>query len=84
MPEFTTEVEIDPYEYVLECSNDEIDDLIECLTKEGYLDTKTMPMSNKKNLLDEEWEEVVLKLFSSRLLINSEDEEIIRLISKKF
>jgi hypothetical protein len=43
-----------------------------------------MPMSNKKNLLDEEWEEVVLKLFSSRLLINSEDEEIIRLISKKF
>jgi len=84
MPDFTTEIDIDPYEYVSECSKLEIIALIECLIDEGYINSSSLPVCKNKNLLDEEWDEVVGKILSSRLIMSTEDEQMIRLISKKY
>ena len=84
MPDFTTEIDIDPYEYVSECSKDEIKELIECLIDEGHINSNSPLVDKNKSILDEEWDEVVGKILSSRLVMSPEDEQMIRLISKKY
>ena len=84
MPDFTTEIDIDPYEYVSECSKREIKELIECLIDEGHINSNSHPVDKNKSILDEEWDEVVGKILSSRLVMSPEDEQIIKLISKKY
>ena len=78
MPDFSTY--IDPYEYVEECSRQELQELIGIL-KQGDLweETKTDNM----NILDMEWNEVIKKLANSRLQLSTEDEEIIKQIANK-
>jgi hypothetical protein len=86
MPDFTTEIDIDPYDYVSECSKREIRELIEVLIEDGHLSQTALPLvkSKDRNLLDDEWDEVVLRLQSSRLVMSDEDEQMIREISKKY
>jgi hypothetical protein len=84
MPDFTTEIDIDPYEYVSECSKREIKELIECLIDEGHINSNSPLVDKNKSILDEEWDEVVGKILSSRLMMSPEDEQMIRLISKKY
>jgi hypothetical protein len=48
--------------------------LIECLIDEGYINSSSYPVGKNKNLLDEEWDEVVGKILSSRLIMSTEDE----------
>lgn len=84
MPDFTTEIDIDPYEYVSECSKREIKELIECLIDEGHINSNSPLVDKNKSILDEEWDEVVGKILSSRLIMSTEDEQMIRLISKKY
>lgn len=84
MPDFTTEIDIDPYEYVSECSKYEIKELIECLIDEGHINSNSPLVDKNKSILDEEWDEVVGKILSSRLVMSPEDEQMIRLISKKY
>lgn len=38
MPDFSASVDIEPWEYVSECSGRDIEDLIESLVEEGHLD----------------------------------------------
>jgi hypothetical protein len=80
MPDFSTYIDIDPYEYVEECSRQELQALIGIL-KQGDLweETKTDNM----NILDMEWNEVIKKLANSRLQLSTEDEEIIKQIANK-
>jgi len=80
MPDFSTYIDIDPYEYVEECSRRELEELIGIL-KQGDLweETKTDNM----NILDMEWNEIVKKLSNSRLQLSTEDEEIIKQIANK-
>jgi hypothetical protein len=80
MPDFSTYIDIDPYEYVEECSRQELQELIGIL-KQGDLweETKTDNM----NILDMEWNEVIKKLANSRLQLSTEDEEIIKQIANK-
>ena len=80
MPDFSTYIDIDPYEYVEECSRRELQELIGIL-KQGDLweETKTDNM----NILDMEWNEVIKKLANSRLQLSTEDEEIIKQIANK-
>jgi hypothetical protein len=86
MPDFTTEIDIDPYDYVSECSKREIRELIEVLIEDGHLSLTALPVvkSKDRNLLDDEWDEVVIKLQSKRLVMSDEDEQMIREISKKY
>jgi hypothetical protein len=80
MPDFSTYIDIDPYEYVEECSRRELEELIGIL-KQGDLweETKTDNM----NILDMEWNETIKKLANGRIQLSNEDEEIIRKIANK-
>jgi hypothetical protein len=83
MPNFSTYVDIDPSEYVDNCSSKEITELVNILVEEGYLEGQPITSPNHHNLLDEEWVMIISKLMKSRLLLSSEDENTIIEISKR-
>jgi len=86
MPEFYVEdLDIDPSEFVGACSKREIEELIDALTEDGYIvkPINSVPLEDK-NLLDEEWDEVIGKLAGrGRLRLTNEEEEIIRKIANR-
>ena len=83
MPDFSTEIDIEPWEYISACSKREVKELIEALVEEGYLEGQPITSPNHHNLLDEEWVMIISKLMKSRLLLSSEDENTIIEISKR-
>ena len=83
MPDFSTEIDIDPSEYVDNCSSSEITELVNILVEEGYLEGQPITSPNHHNILDEEWVMIISKLMKSRLLLSSEDENAIIEISKR-
>ena len=86
MPEFYVEdLDIDPSDFVSACSKREIEELIDALTEDGYIvkPINSVPLEDK-NLLDEEWDEVIAKLAGrGRLRLTNEEEEIIRKIANR-
>jgi hypothetical protein len=84
MPEFSTYVEIEPSEYIDNCSSSDIKELVNILVEEGYLEGEPVTSNHHHNLLDEEWINLVGKLIKSRLLLSNEDEELIRSVANKF
>lgn len=87
MPDFSTYIDIEPYEYVSECSQRDIVELIETLVEEGHISRSALvsiEREKNKNLLDEEWDTITDKLNQNRLMLSNEEEEIIRKISKRF
>jgi hypothetical protein len=86
MPEFYVEdLDIDPSEFVSACSKREIGELIDALAEDGYIinPINSVPAEDK-NLLDEEWDEVMGKLAGrGRLRLTNEEEEIIRKIANR-
>ncbi len=86
MPDFSTSIDIEPWEYVSECSKRDIEELIETLIEDGHLDTfngKVKPKNNHNTLMDDEWNETLNKLRDSRHLMSSEDEERIVDVAKR-
>jgi len=86
MPDFSTQIDIEPWEYVSECSKRDIEELIDVLINDGHLDTfngKVKP-SNSNTLMDDEWNEALEKLRNSRHLLSIEEENRITDIAKKF
>jgi hypothetical protein len=86
MPDFSTDIDIDPSEYVSECSHSEIIELIEILVEDGHLDRfngKVRPSNNHNGVIDDEWKEGLSKLLFSKHLLSSEDEIVITNIIKK-
>ena len=83
MPDFSTYVDIDPSEYIDNCSSREITELINILVEEGYLEGQPITSPNHHNILDEEWVMIISKLMKSRLLLSGEDEKTIIEISKR-
>jgi hypothetical protein len=75
MPDFTASIDISPSDYIYECSDYEIKELITELKESGYLKGDI--------IIDDEWTEMINKIYKNRLLLSNEDEEIIRNISKK-
>jgi hypothetical protein len=87
MPDFSTEIDIEPYEYVSACSKREIVELLESLVEGGYISRSAViaiETDRNKNLLDEEWDVITDKLNQNRLMLSNEEEELIRKISKRF
>jgi hypothetical protein len=87
MPDFSTEIDIEPYEYVSACSKREIVELLESLVEEGHISRSAITAiesDRNKNLLDEEWDVITDKLNQNRLMLSNEEEELIRKISKRF
>ena len=87
MPEFSTYIEIDPYEYVDECSKSEIKELIECLIEDGHLSkiaTQVTTNDKKPSLLEEEFLIGLDKLSRKYYSLSQEDDEILKNLFLKY
>jgi hypothetical protein len=84
MADFSTYVNIEPAEFVENCSNQEIEELVDILVEEGYLYGQPVTSDRHHNLLDEEWSKMVGKLMKSRLFLSNEEEMIIKNIANRF
>ena len=83
MPDFTTEIDIDPYEYVDECSRHEKQELIDELVSRGFVLQISSPIETKPNLLEIEWFNTITKLARLRQRVTLEEEQVIsELVSK--
>ena len=86
MPDFSTEIDIDAWDYISACSNREVKELIEALIEDGHLDSfngQVKPVNKHNTLLDDEWWSALVKLRDSRHLLSPEDENRITDIAKR-
>jgi hypothetical protein len=86
MPDFSTEIDIDPWEYISNCSSREIDELIETLIEDGHLSKfngKVIPKKENGSVMDLEWDELLTKIRMSKHLLSNEDETTIINIANK-
>jgi hypothetical protein len=84
MANFETYVDIEPGEFIENCSREEIKELVDILIEEGHLDGMPVTSDRHHNLLDEEWVKIVGKLMRSRLFLSNEEEMIIKNIANRF
>lgn len=86
MPDFSTEIDIEPYEYISACSKRDIDDLIESLIVGGHLDSfngRVKPTKNGVTVMELEWDELMRKIRNSKHLLSNDDESRIIEIANK-
>jgi len=86
MPDFSTEIDIDAWDYISACSKREVQELIEALVEEGHLDSfngQVKPVSKHNTLMEDEWWTALVKLRDSRHLLSAEDENRITDIAKR-
>ena len=85
MPTFYAEdIDIDPDEFVSSCSRREIEELIDVLVEDGHIPKISDIAPIDKNLLDEEWDDVIGKIAGTgRLRLTNEEEEIIKKIANR-
>lgn len=84
MADFRTYVDIEPKEFVDNCSDGEIEELVDILIEEGHLDGEPVTSERHHNILDEEWVKIVGKLMRSRLLLSNDEEMTIKNIANRF
>lgn len=87
MPDFSTEIDIDAWDYISACSNREVKELIEALIEQGHLDSfngQVKVTNPQNNLFDDEWWELLVKLRDSRHLLSNDEESLIRNIANRF
>lgn len=84
MADFRTYVDIEPKEFVDNCNDGEIEELVDILIEEGHLDGIPVTSHRHHNLLDEEWAKTIGKLNRSRLLLSNEEENLIKNIANRF
>jgi hypothetical protein len=87
MPDFSTEIDIDAWDYISACSNREVKELIEVLIEQGHLDSfngQVKITNPQNNLFDDEWWELLVKLRDSRNLLSNDEESLIKNIANRF
>jgi len=84
MANFRTYVDIEPKKFVDNCSDGEIEELVDILIEEGHLDGIPVTSDRHHNLLDEEWVKIIGKLNRSRLLLSNDEEMTIKNIANRF
>jgi hypothetical protein len=85
MPDFTSYVEVEPYEFVSECSKSEIKELIDELIDAGHLpQTVRNTTEVRRGNLEEEFLEKMNKLSESYYRISQEDDKILQDLFKKY
>ena len=84
MANFKTYVDIEPGEFIENCSSREIKELVDILIEEGHLDGEPVTSERHHNILDEEWVKTIGKLNRSRLLLSNEEENLIKNIANRF
>jgi hypothetical protein len=89
MPEFTTEIDIDPSEFVESCSNTELKRLVEILEEDGYIQSSEETTSKnhgvrRPNVNDQIFWENLERLAKCRDLLSLEEENFINNLANKF
>jgi hypothetical protein len=89
MPEFTTEIDIDPSEFVDSCSKREKDRLVEILIEDGYIqpDQDSKNGNNgvrRPNINDQTFWESLDKLAKCRDLLTITEEQFINNLAERF
>lgn len=86
MPDFQTEISIDPWEYVQECRKAEIKELIQVLKDEGHLSGpfRVSQAGQEDNLMDITYENALGKLQDKRIYLTLEEEQFIINLSNKY
>ena len=88
MPEFTSEIEIYADEFVDSCSRAELQELIDILVDEGWVIRKvsrnSSPGSERLNLLEIEWTDMLGKLSDLRQRVTPEEEQMIKNLINKY
>ncbi len=83
MPDFyVDDLDISPSDFVDACSKREINQLIEILVEDGYVDNESILKSNRTHD-DEVYTKALIKLSESRLRLTNEEEEIIKKIAER-
>jgi hypothetical protein len=85
MPTFYAEdIDIDPDEYLSSCNSREIEELIDALVEDGHIPKINNIAPDDKNLMDEDWDNVIGKIGGrGRLRLTNEEEEIIKKIANR-
>ena len=85
MPEFSTYIDIEPSEYVDECSQSDIKELIEELVFHGYINKSDSLIDKEKiSLMEQEFHEKLDKLKSKYYNLSPEDEETLKNLFLKY
>lgn len=84
MPYFETELDIDVDEFISSCSPSEIKEMIEALQEDGHILKESIIDERNMNLLDEEWLNITNKLYTLRLRLSLEEEELIKEIVNRY
>jgi len=82
MPDFRAEIDIDPWEYVRECSRAEIKELIQALKEEEG--ARVLVDDDADNLSDVSYKQALDKLYSKRIYLTLEEEQFILTLSNKY
>ena len=82
MPDFRAEIDIDPWEYVQECSRAEIKELIQALKEQEG--ARALIDDDADNLLDVSYKQALDKLYSKRIYLTLEEEQFILTLSNKY
>jgi hypothetical protein len=89
MPSFTSyvetdvDVDIDVDEFIENCSDEDIDEILKILIEQGRM-TKLFTSSKHSLYTEEVWLETLNKLIINRLSLTNEEIETIENISKRF
>ena len=68
MPDFNTSVEIEPWEFVEQCSSSDIEDLIDSLVDGGHLDKfngAVKSVDSHNTILNDEWFELIKQIYNN-------------------
>lgn len=89
MPEFSTEIDIDPSEFIDACSKRERDRLIEILEEDGYIPPSTETLSKnygvrQPNLNDRAFWDSLEHLKKCRDLLSIHEENYINNLASKY
>jgi hypothetical protein len=77
-----TDVEVDVDDFLEECSEREIEEVIKWLNYNDYLRASSIN-ERSKNLMDIEWDKTIEKLHSNRIQLTPSEEEFIKTIANR-
>ena len=83
MPTFSTDIDIDVDEFIYNCSEREIKELIGTLKDDGHL-PNYFPTNEKMSFLEESFVKKMSELSSQYTRISLDDEEVLEKLFKKY
>ena len=84
MPYFNTEIQVDVYDFLSSCSPSEIKELIGALQEDGWLVKENLTKEETMTVMSEEWLNITNKLYTLRLQLSVEEENLIKDITNRY